>query len=433
MRTEAASTTLADGIAPRLADHYTDMVALNWRRRARLLQSPANSFADLVDWDDRIQAGLDALRLLGPAAQDHLQQCLLEPINAGEAFAVLALGLSVQHQELVETAAAIVRGLPGQTRLPAALVAALEWSPPHPLWLQTLQSLPIQPRLMVLATRHRNAPQLLASTFEALQADPDSPPEVLAAALRCLQYKGDARAVETGIYCLESGDACLRLASARALLAICPAHEEAATAALLRLVREGGAQREAATRCLALHAPRQCLPLLAELQQDQAGEDLAPVLRLHLQAMGWAGQIQAVPRLIEHLDNPQQARIAAASITLLTGSDPVRDGWQGSALMASDRSAHDSLTSTMVPPDPDAVLPWPSREAFAAQWRQTRQRFTGVRPLMGGEPATSENLRALLREGPLAWRPLAAARLQRLTGEPLFPTSLPAQAQAAQF
>ena len=436
----AAAPALAGGACDRLAEQYTDRLALNWRRRAKLLQSPHSDFTALSDWDARMEAAIEALGLLGPASQRHMARALESPINAGEAFAVLCHALRSGLGGLAEATAAIARTLP---RLQPALVAALEWTDPGPLWVQVAARLPLPAKFDLIATRP-DAPELLPPALDALQAD-GLAPDALASALRCLRRMGDTSRALAGLHYLQAEDDAVRRQAAQAVLALAPEeHCGPAVDALLALVRQTGGEAQPAARSLALSHPRQVLPVLAELHATRPGE----WPRTHVQALGWSGDVSLVPQLIEYLDSPTLARLAAAAIHLLTGLDPVRDGWQGEApaepgleVAGQDDStintaikpvSSPALNATAIPrADPDAGLPWPSRVAFAALWSTAQARFTDAQPHLGGRPATEGHLRAVLRQGPLPWRPLAAARLQRLAHGPLFPTRLPARLQAA--
>jgi hypothetical protein len=196
-------------------------------------------------------------------------------------------------------------------------------------------------------------------------------------------------------------------------------------------VRSAGSEARHAARSLVLSQPRQVLPVLAELHATCPGK----WARTHVQALGWSGDVNVVPQLIEYLDSPTLARLAAAAISLLTGLDPVRDGWQGEALagpeLKADQDESSANPAAIPKADPDAGLLWPSRVAFAALWKTVHAWFTDAQPHLGGRAATAEHLRTVLRHGPLPWRPLAATRLQRLTQGTLFPTRLPARLQAA--
>lgn len=418
--------TLAAAVLERLAEHYTDRLGLNWRRRAKLLASPTADFAALADWDARLDVALEALRLLGPVAQRHVAHSLESPVNAGAAFAALCHALHAKQADLADTAAATARAVP---QLHRALVAAMHWSEANALWHRIAATLPLAPRFDLIAARHGDAPALLAQALIDLKTEGPAS-GALASALRCLRHRGEAALALAGHHHLQSDDALVRRQAAQALLALAPRERQAsAVEALQALVRGDTDQREPAARCLALHCPDRVLPLLAQLSAEQPDA----YSRLRLQALGWAGSAGAVPQLVEHLDNPAYARLAAVSITLLTGLDPVRDGWQGVPLAVPQPPADDTSTSTLAAIDPDAGLPWPQRAAFEAVWATARARFAGTHVLLGGRPVTAEHLRTVLRQGPLPWRALAAARLQRASGGALFPTALPARAQAALF
>jgi uncharacterized protein (TIGR02270 family) len=433
----AAAPALADGAYDRLAEQYTDRLALNWRRRAKLLESPQADFATLSDWDARMDAAVQALGLLGPASQRHMARMLESPINAGDAFAVLCHALRSGIDSLADTTAAIARTMP---RLQPALVAALEWTDSGALWPQVASRLPLAAKFDLIATRP-DASELLPPALEALQ-DEGLAADALASALRCLRRMGDTTRALAGLHYLEATDNCVRRQAAQAVLALAPTeHWAPAVDVLLSIVRGAGSEAQPAARSLALFQPQQVLPVLAELHSgslasspaDNPANNPVPWARLHVQALGWSGDISLVPQLIEYLDAPPLARVAAAAIGLLTGLDPVRDGWQAEVPAGPAPHQHDSPGHAAAIPkaDPDAGLPWPSLRAFAALWKTAQSRFTIRQPHLGGRPATAEHLRTVLRQGPLAWRPLAAARLQRLTQGPLFPTRLPARLQAA--
>lgn len=410
-----------------LAEHYADRLALDWRRRGALLRSPLADFPALHAWDERLEGAMDALRLLGPAARQHMRRCLDQPLNAGEVFALLSHALRNDLADLAEGAVAIACSVP---RLQPALVAALAWGEPAPLWHRIAARLPLALRFDVAASRHADAPGLLACALAALDA-PGRGPASLAAAWRCLRQRGERgrapRLIEQAIHHLDDRDELLRRQAAHAVLVLAPgAYQALAVEALLDIVHSAGAQCEPAARCLAVYQPDRLLKLMGD-----PGSSPPERTRLHLQAMGWAGDIAVVPRLIEHLDAPAHARLAAASLRLLTGLCPVRDDWQGEPLHAASAGHADADSPDIPADDPDAGLPWPSRAAFAALWSSVRGRHGGPQSRLGGQPTSADHLWTVLRDGPLAWRPLAAAHLQRLRLGALFPVRQPARRQLA--
>lgn len=427
---------LTDGACDRLAEQYTDRLALNWRRRAKLLESPNADFTALSEWDARMDAAIEALELLGPVSLRHMARMLESPINAGEAFAVLCHALRSGLDGLAEATAAIATTMP---RLQPALIAALEWTDSAALWSKVAAGLPLAAKFDLIATRP-DAPDLLPPALDALQAE-GLAPDALASALRCLRRMGDTTRALAGLHYLEATDEAVRRQAAHAVLTLAPEeHWAPAAEVLMALVRSAGGEAQPAARCLALNQPQQVLPLLAELHATRPVE----WARTHVQALGWSGDVRVVSQLIEYLDSPALARLAAAAIHLLTGLDPVRDGWQGEAPSGPGLESADQADSTInsainlasnsavIPKaDPDAGLPWPSRVAFAALWNTVQARFTDAHPHLGGRSATEGHLRVVLRQGPLPWRPLAAARLQCLSHGALFPTRLPARLQTA--
>lgn len=418
---------MSTSVLAQLAEHYADRLALDWRRRSVLLRSPLADFPALRAWDERLEGAMDALRLLGPVARQHMTRCLDQPLHAGEVFALLSHALRNDLVELAEGTAAIACSV---QKLQPALVAALDWTEPVPLWHHMVARLPLACRFDVAATRHGDAPGLLSSALAALRTAGPTPAP-LAAGLRCLRHLGERTLAQAGLDHLDDHDERVRRQAAQAVLVLAPrAHRDRAVDVLLDLVRADGNQREPAARCLAVHQPGRLLPTL----EDHHGRQGHEGARLHLKALGWSGDVAAVPRLIERLDSPAHARLAAASLRLLTGLCPVRDDWQGEPLHAASAASavHADADSPDIPADdPDAGLPWPSRAAFAALWSGVRGRYGGTQTRLGGQPTTSDHLWTVLREGPLAWRPLAAAHLQRLSTGALFPTRQPARRQAA--
>jgi uncharacterized protein (TIGR02270 family) len=156
--------------------------------------------------------------------------------------------------------------------------------------------------------------------------------------------------------------------------------------------------------------------------------------RLYLEGLGWTGDLRAIPLLIERLDHPPEARLAAAAIGSLIGAHPVRDRWQAEAPPQTNPpeerlEAEDALP----PPDPDAGLPWPDRERFSNWWHQHKDHWSTDFHYLGGRPRTSAGLNHVLRTGTLAWRPQAAWHLQITQSGRRFPWQAPAPRQQRHF
>ena len=188
--------------------------------------------------------------------------------------------------------------------------------------------------------------------------------------------------------------------------------------------------RVGAVQTIVLHQPQWAPEVLRWLARK------SDAARLYLSALGWAGQVDAVPVLMEQLGTERHGRVAGASLALIVGSDPARDGWLGTRPAPGNAAteavldvADDSIPET----DPDANLPWPDRVAFDAWWNARKGQFSNGIRYLAGRPAERDWLSVILMSGPLAWRPLAAERRQWLAGGTLFPVGLRADVQRSRF
>lgn len=423
MRTDA-NRPLACGVHERLADQYTDRLALNWRRRAYLMQSASADFAALMDWDERMDAALQALVLLGQVSVEHMRRRLDNPISAGEAFAMLCHALESGNDDLADATAAVAASLPA---LQPALVASLAWCTGSRSWQRQAERLSLAARFDLVATGHRAACAMLDAAIDALNNEGPASP-AWASALRCLRHAGPARHAPIALVQLRHDDERVRLQAARAVLALLPAdHCAAAVDTLLALAGGAGPQAASALLGLAPIQPGLTLAASAALRDH----DPAQWGRIHVQVAGSAGHVQVVPELIEWLDSPELSRVSAAAIGQITGLDVVRDDLQGQSLASVRPRAADALSAEVSEINPDAGLPWPSRTRFAQRWQAVKGRFNEGTPYLAGLPVTAAHLRTVLLKGPLPWRRAAAVRLQQLNRGALFPTRLPARDQCA--
>jgi uncharacterized protein (TIGR02270 family) len=379
-------------------------------------------FHDLLAADDQLQAALESLVLLGDPARTHMEALLDAPLRRGETFALALYALQTHNERLLDACRGLGIALP---ELRDSLMGAIAWAPASPLLLKCIDALPIPDRLRALGLRHRDFDGVVEQTLAWLRTVMPEP-GIIEASLSFVRNVGDSHLAGAASRYLDHEAATARLAAAQTLLTLAEAKyaAEALEALALLATGEDAASRDGAVRCLAVHNPLASPGLIADLagRPDQ--------VRLHLLALGWAGKIDAVPVLVSHLDNPDACRVAGASLSLITGSDPARDGWQGER--ASPPSFPDN--GAEIPArDIDKNLPWPDRDGFVSWWKTNRGRFDPAQRHFAGRPIEVGWLITVLTTGPLAWRTLAAEHLQRLTHTPLFPTTLPAAAQRTLF
>ncbi|WP_407973334.1 hypothetical protein ACJ51O_36215 (plasmid) [Burkholderia pyrrocinia] len=416
---------LISSTAEPLADRYADLLAMGWRRRTSMLGSSAVDFSDLAEFDDRLLAALESLLLLGEPAALRMQVSTPEPVRAGEMFAMTLYALASDNHEMLDACQALATAIPD---LRVGMIDAFEWVPATPRVRARIEALPSSVRLPLVGARHRDFAGVAEQALEQLQTIKEPTAAEIVDALQLVQGVGRHDLSTAARRYLDHEVPDVRLAAAQTLLALASAeHTPAACDALDQLFTDAAVDAGAiggALRSLALNAPERAPHHIERLRQ--AGE-----IRLYLIALGWLGRIGAVPVLMEHLAEPQTARVAAASLSLITGTDPVRDDWQGPKMFLK---TPDELADSEIPDvDPDAHLPWPDAAAFAAWWHVHGPRFDNTLHYFAGQPITPEWLGEVLISGPLAWRPLAAEHLQRLTRGPRFPTRLSAPAQRALF
>lgn len=417
--------SLIASTAEQLADRYADLLAMGWRRRTNMLAGSAVDFSDLVEFDDRLLAALESLLLLGEPAALRLQVTTPDPVRAGEMFAMTLYALASDNHEMLDACLALAIALPD---LRVGMIDAFEWVPATPQVRARIEALPSSIRLPLVGVRHRDFAGVAQQELEQLQTIQKPSAAEIVDALQLVESVGRHDLAAAARRYLDHARAEVRLAAARTLLVLAPAdHTQAACDTLDQLLSDSVVDAGAfgtALRSLALHAPDRA-------SRHVEGLAVSGEIRLYLIALGWLGRIGAIPALMEHLTDPRTARVAAASLSLITGADPVRDDWQGPKMLLN---APDGLADSDIPDvDHDAHLPWPDAGAFGAWWHVHGPQFDAAERYFAGRLITAEWLGEVLISGPLAWRHLAAEHLQQLTRGPRFPTRISAPAQWALF
>ncbi len=410
-----------------LASHYSDALAFEWRQRRRRCESTAYDFAQLIRWDQRIEAYLKGFDLLGSVGVDQGLERLEDPITEGDLFSLTSQALIARHQRLMQACISLVQAMPHFSR---AFHAALEWMD----WSAVEFALGLWPfddplrQAVVLRSLASHVvhvePGYAASSAPRLS----TAPWVQLSALRCALSRGEPGWAMHAPDLVNAASHELQLAAAEALIVFGNQDQRLNALSVLRTLAVGGSGQVAmlATRELMTLGGAEAEHLLDALASDPART------RQHLAAMGWGGELACVPRLAEWLDSPEHRRAAAAALTTLTGSCPQRDGWavetDGNTTKADPHSDH-------IPAgDPDVDLPSPDRAAFAGWWHEYQQTSHGTSGRrLAGRPREATHLLAILREGRLAVRPQAAWLLQVATRGRRLPHLAPARQQTAQI
>jgi uncharacterized protein (TIGR02270 family) len=405
-----------------LATHYLDRLALTWRRRSKQIASYHHNFSDLLEWDSRILTYLDALTLLEHQACREGLERLDAPLLDEELFALTLVALRTRDISLSQACIGLVQSMP---RFIEPYAAALTWSS----WADCEANLKLWPKdsdsylkLYLTALAHHPV-ELTSQSIKDWVAGLAPSLPMGTAILRCGILRGEAEWTTRAQEWLDADHSGLRLAAAEALIVFGTTQARRDMLPVLRDLaldpRDPTVSENAARKLLTVTC-NEGRDLIDALEADTDRQ------RLYLQALGWTGEPAAIPRLCERLDDPRDARLAAAVITALLGTHPVRDGWQTEAQPQSDQSGDFSEAEDALPPaDPDTGLPWPDRERFSQWWHNQRHNWPENQRYLGGRPREQAALRDILHQGVLAWRPQAAWHLQIVQRGRRFPWQAP--------
>jgi uncharacterized protein (TIGR02270 family) len=146
-------------------------------------------------------------------------------------------------------------------------------------------------------------------------------------------------------------------------------------------------------------------------------------MRYAVEGTGILGDPVYVPWLIKQMSNPELARVAGESFTMITGIDLAYDDLEGEWPEGFEAGPTENPQDESVEMDRDEDLPWPDPELITAWWEKHAGEFrTGTRHLLG-KPIGEEQLQWALRHGTQRHREAAALELAlQHPNEPLFET-----------
>lgn len=413
--------TLHSEMAPALAEQYADMLSLDFRTRQAQLTSLNHNLDDLMAWDLRMQAYLNGLCLLEKEAEKYFESQLLSPLSRGDVFALGTFAFTHGNATLLEGCCRLTQALPS---LLPVLGSVMEWAPTaSPLW----KHIDDYPTLRLLASWHRPDIELhkAVSQFDlALMTNQPAVVPALALALSQRVPQEYSAAIHQWV---QSDDVRIICAMLTAILTRKLSTSGLPVEALLHqvmLAKSEETQLQAARLALLCTSiPHSETLTFIRTQTNNP--------RLYIQALGIAGAAAHISVLREYLEVPEYARLAAASVSLLTGSRPEADGWAGTAplFIPGEQSYDEHIPAS----DPDDMLAWPDVPAFDLWWHRHARDFDLRHSYLGGQPVTPSGMLHVLQSGAMAMRPLAAMRWQHITGRTLFLSSAPATVQQQQL
>ncbi|MGQ7846627.1 TIGR02270 family protein [Granulosicoccus sp. 3-233] len=398
--------------------HAENACALLWQWQ-RALSEPHYDFNDLCLLENSIDANLDGLTLAGDAATPFIR----EMHDAGDEGAVFVSAMQALCTDkpcaFMDQVAACQES--EQTRYELSL--ALTWMADQAT-KPILDNLAEQPGPTSLLLRlsvglaHRQVPDHLVRSGLSHEDT-----RVRTAALRAVADLPDQR-LRNDLPAQASHEPreCLQLA--RALVS--QGEHGRGYDLLESLALSETEQASDAVRLVMLGAePERSRKLLQQL--DTLGDRQRDVIR----GLGLLGDPGNLDRLLQACINPQLARLAGESISMITGArlsehDLDRDDEVGMATSL----LNDDPTDDNVRLDEDENLPWPDSDRLA-DWCLSAVRDTSAdMPLLCGYQRTAELLQHVLQQGLQRQRSVAADLMKsRQPGKPYCNTCLPTSRQ----
>lgn len=449
---------LASSTHAALADQYLDRLAFGWQRRNRAVQSHVLDFAELRVLDQSLQACRQGLTQTVPASLDVVQRRLDEPLSQGELFAVSLHAINIQDVKTHATCIGLAQAVDSSRDI---YNYALAWSSSTNVawaleqWVQIFEAnraIKVAPDTSwlldsVKLSAYKNHPGLMATqNHRAWLADTvrnclhrnDDGLNTAACAMLQLALSGnEPLSMKAASALMPSSVAKIRCLAAQAVLWLPKPQRttlllQQAADTLLAFITDtapgGNAQAEQAVWALACWRFADFADVLKILENQPAH------LEVYLQALGWSGSVQAVPVLMTYLDHPTHARLAGASLSMLTGSLPARDGWQAAPLDTPQvttvhHAEKENFTDAIPPAKLYADLPPPDATGFSGWWNTNRHNFNASTTWLAGLPESQASLTKVLEHGKLAWRHTAARRICASSGGPSLDTTAPAHRQ----
>lgn len=398
--------------------HVSDAVALR-STRTFLVAAPHIKLLLLSRADERIAAHLDGVALADEFGTQ-MVQAELESADRGEVFLATVRSLEDRSADRLQNLIALAAALPNALM---GLTSAFGWvsAPILKGIVSELLSDPDPFRQCIGITAcslHRVDPgTVLAQAMVATNAP------LRARALRCAGEVGRLDLVSLCVQSLNDVDAECQFRAAQASVLL--GDRGNGLAMLGRIALQPGRFR---IQALALALFSTDAAAAGQLVGHIAGQ--REDVHLLMRAVGFAGDVSAIPWLIGLMAEDKLARLAGESLSFITGADLAWLELERRPPENFESGPNDNPDDEDVAMDEDDGLPWPDHAKVQAWWVANSHRFQpGVRYFMGAPPSWNHCL-LVLKDGYQRQRFAAAQYLCLLhPGTPLFNCAAPAWRQ----
>lgn len=410
---------LTESVNPILVEQYADMHAVDFRRRRLLLESYEHDLDNLYQWDMRLLNYMRGLELLSDYAESYLQEQLLSPLSVGDVFTIALFSVRTKNSLLLEGCLTLTQAIP---HLIPAIKSLVEWAPIESILWQQLNNHPYFKALAIyLRPEVSQLCQLTENDITYLYDKAEHASLLIYALFN--QKHPDAHDITKVLLATENASIKTAIIDVllRYHLPVSLKNEEVLFPLMYASTSDVALK---ATRLFTLYTHYSAAEYHTVVTQDNVDK------RIYIQALGWSGHTSNIPLLVEYLDDPEYARLSAASITTITGSLPGKCGW-------NEKNVERFLApvagfSVSPDDDPDITLTWPDKGAFLHWWQLNAGRFDANGTYLNGVPTHNDGLSSVLRYGSLILRRLAAERLQYQQSPLTLNTDAPAFCQMTQ-
>ena len=397
---------------PHIIDQHAEEAAFLWLLRSHAVSAPHYDLEDLSGLDERVEAHIDGLRIAGDYAWE-VCKANLEFKEAGELFVATVLALESQSTKKLKE---VYKVLVENPELQNGFVSALAWVKPKYLEGKVSGFLGSKDLFWQMIG-------IAACTVQRVD-----PKDYLTQGIKSNDHKLCCQSLKAaGVFSrtdlmgdihklIANDDPELRFWASWAAV-LCGDREEALQC-LISLIKEKS-----------IHTDQAVSLLLRTLKSDHAKDFLALLkdrskLREVIQGIGFRGEVDYIPWLIDQMEDPELSRLAGESFTLITGLDLAYDDLEMDQPEVFEAGPTEDPEDEDIDLDNDEDLPWPDPELIRQWWNNNSASFDSNTRYLMGKPISYGNCLSVLKEGMQRQRKTAALELALLADDSvLFETS----------
>ncbi len=384
-------------------EQYVNEAAFLWILRSIAINEPHNDQQDILALEQRINAQLDGLMT---SIEQGWQVCeqALELQEAGEVFTALNIAMRSHDSAKIKTAVDV--GLSSKFAV-YGLVSAMGWLADDiaNIWIERfLNGKDLQHKYLGIAAcsvRRTDPGYALLSILKREDCMQD-----IRLYSRALRLVGELRRQDCMPFvnsAVNSDNEIIRFwANWSAILL---GQHDRAVHLKATVFKSGKLQDKAIQLAFRVLPVEQGREWISELSKDEKQ------IRAIIKAIGVLGDPHAVNWLINKMDNPLYAKLAAESFTYITGVDFDKNDLSITAADNYPDIPNNDVDDDIVGLDEDENLPYPDAGKVASIWQKYGQKFIVGKRYFMGQALNTDHLKDRLQNGMQRQRHAAALEL----------------------